>query len=328
MHTKPITSSTTLKLAKHLLGFALLAGLHGAALADWPDKPITMVVPYAAGGGVDNIARIVMPALAKELGQTVVVNNKPGANANIGSSYVAHAAPDGYTFLVGATYLASNRVLMTDMNYDPLNDLTPVSRLGLSPAVLVTGSKLPIKSVKELIDYCRAHPTETSYASVGVASLNPLIFVRNTGIKAVPVLYKGGGQALPDLISGRVTFMVTPVSEVLPTIEGGNLRALAVTGLGRLKALPDVPTFAQEGVADLAAVIWWGVFSPRTVPEAINQRLARALEAVLKKPDVIAALGTFSIESAHLGMADFDAFYRTEMKFFADTASAFNLQPN
>ena len=328
MHTKTIKPVRRQLLATCLLGFALAAGVQGTAVADWPDKPITMVVPYAAGGGVDNIARIVMPALAKELGQTVVINNKPGANANIGSSYVASAPPDGYTFLVGATYLASNRVLMTGLNYDPLNDLTPVSRLGQSPAALVTGSKLPINSVKELVGYASAHPTETSYASVGVASLNPLIFVRNTGIKAVPVLYKGGGQALPDLISGRVTFMLTPLSEVLPTIQGGNLRALAVTGLGRIKSLPDVPTFAQEGIADLASVIWWGVFSPKGVPAAINQRMADSLAVVLKKPEVIEALGNLSIESAHLGMAEFDAFYRAEMKFFADTAKAFNLQPD
>ncbi len=319
--------SASRRLAVLLLSVALTISA-GASNAQWPDRPITMVVPYAAGGGVDNIARIVMPPLAKELGQTIVISNKPGANANIGSSYVASAPPDGYTFLVGATFLAANRALMTGLNYDSLTDLAPVSRLGQSPALLVTSSRLPIHSVKDLVEYGNAHPTETSYASVGVAALNPLIFVRNTGIRAVPVLYKGGGQALPDLISGRVTFMLTPVSEVLPTVEGGSLRALAVTGVERLKALASIPTMAEQGVADLTGVIWWGVFSPKDMPEAINAQMATALDKVLRKPEVIESMSALSIEAAPLSGAAFADFYRSEIKFYADTAKAFNLKPD
>lgn len=310
-----------------MLGVALTVST-SAANAQWPDRPITVVVPYAAGGGVDNIARIVMPPLAKELGQTIVISNKPGANANIGSSFVASAPPDGYTFLVGATFLAANRALMTGLNYDSLTDLAPVSRLGQSPALLVTSARLPIHSVKELVEYGNSHPTETSYASVGVAALNPLIFVRNTGIKAVPVLYKGGGQALPDLISGRVTFMLTPISEVLPTVESGSLRALAVTGVDRPKSIASVPTMAEQGVADLTSVIWWGVFSPKGMPEAINVQMATALDKVLRKPEVIKSLSALSIEAAPLSGARFADFYRSEIEFYADTAKAFDLKPD
>ena len=298
------------------------------AQSQWPEKPITMVVPYAAGGGVDNIARIVMPALAKELGQSVIINNKPGANANIGTGIVANAAPDGYTFLIGATYLAGNRAMMSDIGYDALEDLTPVSRLGQSPAMLVVSSTLPVKSVQDLIAYGKEHPADTSYASVGAASLNPLLFVRNTGINAVPVMYKGGGQAMPDLISGRVTFMLTPISEVLPSVKSGNLRALAITGLNRIKQMPDVPTMDQAGVKDLTSVVWWAVFGPKNLPEKINHRLASALDVVLHKPEVITALEALSIEAAPLSGKIFNDFYRSEICFFADTAKEFNLKAN
>lgn len=312
---------------KFLLGI-LFAVFTTIVQAAWPEKPINVIVPYAAGGGVDNIARIVMPALAKEFGQSVVVTNKPGANANIGSAFVASAAPDGYTLLVGATYLAGNRAMMTDIGYDALNDFTPVSRLGESPAVLVVSSKLPIKNVQELIAYTKEHPTESSYASVGAASLNPLLFVRNTGIKAVPVLYKGGGQAMPDLISGRVTFMLTPISEVLPSIKSGNLRALALTGLHRVKQLPEIPTMDEAGIKDLTGVVWWAVFAPKNLPEKINQQLATSLDVVLHKPEVITALEALSIEAAPMSGKAFKDFYQSEIRFFADTAKEFNLKPN
>jgi len=305
---------------------AMLVLTSAAAHAEWPDKPIHLVVPYAAGGGVDNIARIVTPPLAKLLGQPVIIDNRPGANANIGSEFVAKAPADGYTFLVGATFLAANRASMTGLAYDSVRDLTPVARLGRSPSVLVVSASLPVRTVKELVDYAKAHPTEVSYASVGAASPNALIFNRNTGIQPVPVLYKGGGQAMPDLISGRVTYMLGVVSEALPNVQGGKLRALAVTGTERIRHLPNVPTMAEAGVANLATAGWWGVFAPAKTPAAINEKLSAAIEKVMRQPDVIAAMDLLSIDASYQGVAAFGDFYKSEMTFFDETSKTFDLK--
>lgn len=320
--------STNVSLRRHVLrAVAAMAMLASAWVhAEWPERPVHLVVPYAAGGGVDNVARIVAPPLAKLLGQPVIIDNKPGANANIGSEFVAKAPADGYTFLIGATYLASNRASMTGLGYDSVRDLTPVVRLGRSPAVLVVSSSLPVRSVKDLIDYAKAHPNETSYASVGSASPNGLIFIRNTGIQAVGVLYKGGGQAMPDIIAGRITYYLGTVSESLPNVQGGKLRALAVTGTERLKQLPDVPTMTQAGVKNLTTTGWWGMFSPAKTPAVINERLSAAVAKVLQQPDVIAAMDLLGIEASYLDVAAFGGFYKSEMSFYEETAKAFDLR--
>ncbi|MES2187270.1 MAG: tripartite tricarboxylate transporter substrate binding protein [Pseudomonadota bacterium] len=322
--------SSTPHAARLLRGLAAACALlisAGPARAEWPDKPVHLVVPYAAGGGVDNVARIVAPPLAARLGQPVIIDNRPGANANIGSEFVAKAPPDGYTFLVGATFLAANRASMPGLGYDAQRDLAPVARLGRSPALLVVSASLPVRSVRELADYAKAHKNEASYASVGSASPNSLIFVRNTGIPAVQVLYKGGAQAMPDLIAGRVMFMVTTVSEALAHVQSGKLRALAVTGNDRIKALPEVPTMAQAGVPDLTAVGWWGVLAPAHAPAAASDRLSAALAEVLRQPAVVTAMDGLGIEAAPLDVPGFTRFYAAEMQFYTEAARAFDLRP-
>ena len=321
-----ITKRTALEIAVAVASGTLLAlaALPAAAQA-WPDKPVRMIVPYAAGGGVDNIARVVALHLAARLKQPVLIDNRPGANANLGTDVVAKAAPDGYTVLMGATFLAFNRATMKNLPYDPTTDLVPVARTGKAPFVLVVPSALPVKNVAELVAYMKANPDKASYGTVGVGAPTNLIFRKNTGTDAVQVLYKGGGAAMPDLISGRLTYMIQTASEVLPYVASGKLKALAVTGSERFKALPEVPTMGQAGVANEEGTGWWGVFAPAKTPAAIVDRLSDEVQAVMKLPEVIASLDKLGIEPAPMPAAEFTRFFRKEVKDHADFAREFKV---
>jgi tripartite-type tricarboxylate transporter receptor subunit TctC len=214
----------------------------------YPTKPIHIIVPYAAGGGVDNITRVVVRYLTPLLGQPLVIENKAGANGNIGADFVAKSAPDGYTFLMGASFLSTNRATMSNLPYDAKTDLIPVARAGRSPSILVVSSDLPVKNVSDLVNYVRANPDKTTYGVNGIGSPPTLMFIKHLNSSPIQVLYKGGSLAIPDLLSQRLTFMVNPASEVLPQIQSGKLKALAVTGTERFFALPEVPTMGEAGV--------------------------------------------------------------------------------
>lgn len=296
-----------------------------AGAADYPDKPVRMIVPFAAGGGVDNISRVVATALGARLKQPVIIDNRPGANANIGADAVAKAQPDGYTLLMGATFLSFNRATMKQIPYDAAKDLIPVARTGKAPFVLVVPATSPLKSVAELVASMKAHPDKASYGAVGAGSPTNLIFPKNTGTSPVQILYKGGAAAMPDLIAGRLTYMIQTTSEVLPHIASGKLRALAVTGTTRFKHLPDVPTMKEAGVSDLEGTGWWGLFLPVRTPASVVARLSDEIQAVMKQPDVVAALDRMGIESAPMPAAQFQPFFTDELKSYADVARQFNL---
>jgi tripartite-type tricarboxylate transporter receptor subunit TctC len=310
-----------------LLACSLMLAAPAANAQAYPDKMIRIVVPFAAGGGVDSIARVVATQLSLRLKQTVIIENRPGANANIGTDYVAKAAPDGYTLLMGATYLGFNRATSKSLPYDSLRDFAPIARAGVSAQVLVVPATSPFKSVAELVAFMRANPDKSFHGSVAAAAPSNLIFTRNTGTHPEIVLYKGGAAAMPDLISGRLTYMLPVASEVLSQIANGQLRALAVVGPKRLKALPNVPTMAEAGVANLDGFIWWGLFAPAKTPQPIVDRLASDMQALLKLPEVASAFGKLGIEPAPLTGATFTDFYKGEIKSFADIAREFNLTP-
>ena len=311
-----------------LAAVGLWGALIGTAAAKYPDKPLRMIVPYAAGGGVDNITRVVAKGLGTRLDQSIVVDNRPGASANIGANMVAKASADGYTLLIGATFLAFNRATTTNLPYDAAKDLIPVARLGKAPFVLVVPAVLPIRTVAELVAYMKANPNKASYGAVGAGSPTNLIFPKNTNTTPIQILYKGGAAAMPDLIAGRITFMIQTASEVLPLIRSGKLRALAVTGLTRFNQLPDVPTMKEAGVPDLESTGWWGVFAPAHTPAAIVKRLSDEVQLVMKQPDVIAALYKMGIESAPMPTSEFRPFFDQELKSYVDVARQFNLTVN
>lgn len=296
-----------------------------AGAAEYPDKPIRMIVPYAAGGGVDNIARIVATALGARLKQPVIIDNKPGANANIGADAVAKAPADGYTLLMGATFLSFNRATMKSMPYDAAKDFVPVARTGKAPFVLVVPSASALKTVGELVAYMKANPDKAAYGAVGAGSPTNLIFPKNTGTAPVQILYKGGASAMPDLIAGRLTYMIQTTSEVLPQIATGKLRALAVTGSARFRHLPNVPTMKEAGIPDLEGTGWWGLFAPAATPPAVVDRLSTEVQAVMKQADVISSLDKMGIESAPMPAAQFQPFFTGELKSYADVARQFNL---
>jgi len=312
------------RLATLTLAALSLACIQAGA-ADYPDKPVRMIVPFAAGGGVDNISRVVATALGARLKQPVIIDNRPGANANIGADAVAKAQPDGYTLLMGATFLSFNRATMKQIPYDAAKDLIPVARTGKAPFVLVVPATSPLKSVAELVASMKAHPDKASYGAVGAGSPTNLIFPKNTGTSPVQILYKGGAAAMPDLIAGRLTYMIQTTSEVLPHIASGKLRALAVTGTTRFKHLPDVPTMKEAGVSDLEGTGWWGLFLPARTPASVVARLSDEIQAVMKQPDVVAALDRMGIESAPMPAAQFQPFFTDELKSYADVARQFNL---
>ena len=314
--------------SKFLAGAALALAVvsnYSAVAQTFPDKPVHIVVPYSAGGGVDNITRVVSDRLAARLGQTVVIENKPGGNGNIGSNLVAKSAPDGYMLLMGASYLATNRASESNLAYDALTDLAPVARAGRSAQILVVSDASGLKTVADLVSYMKANPGTSAYGTVGVASPTSLIFVKKTGTTPVQVLYKGGSTAMPDLISQRLTFMIPVASEALPHILSGKLRALAVTGNQRMKALPDVPTLHEEGVGGLEGIIWWGLFAPAKTPQPVIDRLSNGLMAVLQDPDVATGFANLGIEPAPLPSAEFAAFYQSEISNYAQVAREYNL---
>lgn len=320
--TRRTILTATATVALPLAGFFSRPATAGA----FPDKPLRFIVPFAAGGGVDNVARAINQAMSQRLGQPIIVENRPGASANIGADLVAKSAPDGYTLLIGATFLAFNRATMKSLAYDALRDLVPVGRIVRAPFVMVVGSDTPFRTVADVVDWMKRHPKDSTYGAVGAGTPTLLMFAQNTGTHAVQVLYKGGAAAMPDLMAGRLTYMIQPAGEVLPHIAGGRLRALAVTGSIRSPYLADVPTFAEAGVANLSLTGWWGMFAPAGTPAPVIERLSQALAAVLDQDDVRATFERYGLEVAAQDHQAFGAFYRSEIAAYAATAERYNLK--
>lgn len=263
------------------------------AAKDFPSKPITLVVPYAAGGSSDTRARQVAEKLGSILGKTVIVDNKPGGNGNIGTDFIARATPDGHTIGIGNfAPLAVNRHLYPKLTYDPLKDLVPVVLLEKGPVVLVVNAdKSPYKSVKDLLGAAKATPGKMSYASAGSGGAFHLageMFKSSTGIFTVHIPYRGGAPATNDLLSGQVDYMFDMVPAAMGYLKANpaRMRALAVATDKRLPSLPDVPTFAELGIKDMEISNWFGIVAPKGTPPAIVAKLNQAINTALKDPEL------------------------------------------
>ncbi|WP_375576146.1 Bug family tripartite tricarboxylate transporter substrate binding protein [Paracidovorax oryzae] len=271
---------------------ALLLGAACGSLAAqeaFPSRPIRFIVPYAAGGTTDLVARTVGARMAQTLGQPVVIDNRGGAGGNIGMDAVAKAAPDGYTVGMGAISTnALNPHIYKKMPFDPRKDFTPVGLLGQSTIVLEAGPALPVKNVAELIDYARKHPgLPFSTAGAGTSMhLAGVLFGQLSKTEWTHVPYKGSAPLITDLIAGQVPVAFDNLPASLPHIQAGKLRALAVAGSQRSPALPDVPTLAEAGLAGYAVEPWFGVYGPAGMPAAVVQRLDKALQEALADPAV------------------------------------------
>ena len=307
----------TLRLA--LAALALLAP--GAWAQPYPSHPVRMVVPFAPGGATDIIGRLVAQKLADRLGQSVVVENKPGAGTTIGNAEVAKAKPDGYTFLFAPTPFVISQVVYPTLPYDPQKDFAPVSLLAVSPFILVVNAAFPAKTTSELVAIAKAKPGTVSFASAGNGTVPHLageLFKLRAGVDIVHVPYKGGGPAIVDLVSGQVPMMFATPIEVSAHVQSGRLRVLGTTSLARLAAMPDVPTLSESGYPDFEVLSFFGVLAPAGTPPEIVNRVAADLAAVMEMSDVRERFAQQSAEARVLGPAAFSAFLARERDKWAD----------
>ena len=286
----------TILLAGLAACVALPAGT--ASAADYPSRPITMVVPFAAGGSTDLVARIIAEKMTEDLGQTVIVENKAGAGGNIGAAAVATADPDGYTILMGtiATH-ALNPAIMKDMPYDPVKSFAPISLLVLVPNVLEVNPELPVKSVQELIALLKSKPGEYSYASSGIGTplhLSGELFKALAGVDMVHIPYRGAGPALNDVVAGQVPIMFDNLPSSTQFIKAGTLRALAVTTKTRSPSFPDLPTMEEAGVPGYETYTWNALFAPAGTPQAVLDRLNASAVKAVKDPGLQPRLADLS----------------------------------
>ena len=276
-----------------LLAAALAAPLlaaAGAAAQDYPSKPITIIVPYTAGGTTDMLARTVGQKLQTKWGKTVIVENKPGANGIIGMDLVARAPADGYTLgLASPGTHAINQTLYPKLPHDPTKDFQPVSLLVQAPMALAVNASLPVSNVKELLAYAKANPGKVSFASGGNGSSQHLayeLFHSMTKIDAVHVPYKGGGAAYADLVGGQVAAIIDAVQQELPHVKSGKLKLLAVASAKRLPGYPNLPTIAESGVPGFETQSWYGIVAPAKLPKPVLDKLSAEISAAINSPDV------------------------------------------
>ena len=302
---------------RHLLAVASLAFASHVHGAEYPAKPITLVVPFAPGGGNDTVARTIAQRISGTLGQQVIVDNRAGAGGVIGAGAAARAAPDGYTlFLGGVGSHAINPSLQKSLPYDPVKDFAPVSLIASAPLVLVVHPSLPVKSVPDLIALAKSKPGALNYASNGNGSSSQLaavMFESMTGTQMVHVPYKGLTPALTDLLTGRVQLMFSSVVAILPQIQAGKLRAIAVSGTKRLSLMPDVPTIAETGVAGYQSSSWYGILAPAGTPREVVMKLDAALVSAVQDPEVRKALANEGADPIGSTPEEFAAHIRAEL---------------
>ncbi len=308
-------------LARCALAACLTPALPAAMAQTYPAKPITLVVPHSAGGTSDILARTVAAEAAKTLGQTIVIDNKGGANGTIAAKQVASSAPDGYTLLLAtASTHGINPSLYSRISYDAVKDFTPVTLLATVPNVLVVGPNVKAGNVQELIAFIRSQGDKTNMGSAGAGTPGHLageMFKSEAKLQFTHVPYKGGSPAITDLIGGQIDFMFTTIPGVLPHVKAGSLRALAVTSPERSSAMPDVPTMAESGLPGFQAVSWHGIVAPAGTPDAVVARLNQALTGALAAHEVKQRLMEEGARASGVNTAEFGKFIQTEMAAWA-----------
>lgn len=297
---------------------AALAGAAPAAAADYPDKPLRLIVPFPPGGGNDILARTVSQRFSEVIGQQVVVDNRGGAGGLIGTTIAVNAAPDGYTLFLGSIgNLAHIPALRKDLPYAPLRDFTPVMLLATSSFVLGVNAALPVHTVKEFIALAKAKPGTLNYASAGIGSslhMTAEVFKHVTGINIVHVAYKGSSPALTDLIGGQVQAIFSTMPPILPHVKSGKVRALGTSGPKRAASAPDIPTIAESGVPEFVVLNWQGVLVPRKTPAAIVKKLHGTLAKTMTQPSMADTMIAQGLEAATSSPEQFGALIRSEIE--------------
>lgn len=318
-------------LAVTALAWGTLRGSEALAQTDaaktYPDRPIHMIVGFAAGGGNDIIARVVGKQMSSILGQSIVVENKPGAGAILATEMVAHAAPDGYTLLVGATgAMTVNPAVYENLSYDTLRDFAPISTMATFPLMLVVKASMPIHSVADLVAYAKAHPRNANYGAPSASfELVDELFKTKTGMPAEYVAYKGSNEAATAVISGEVLMQISDPGPVAGLIKGGQLRALAVTATKRMSDFPDVPTMAEAGVSGMNVSFWSGLFAPAKTPAAIVDKLHAATVKALQSPDVLTSFKTLALDATSMTPAEYRQQIAKEITQWTAVGKAANI---
>ncbi len=318
-------------LVAALATFAALGGTAHAQAADWPAKPITMIVPYAPGGFADTRVRLLARKLGESLGQPIVVENKAGAGGVVGTNLIAKAAPDGYTIGTGnLAPMAVNPSLMKDMPYNPQKDLAPVILIENSPLVLSVNNELPVKTLADLIAMAKKQPGKLSFGSSGVGGAHHLsgeMFREQAKIDIVHVPYKGGSLAATDLMGGHISMMFEMGYSALPAIQGQKIHPIAVTSAQRLAVLPDVPTMAESGLPGFESYNWQGIVAPAGTPAPIIAKLNKAMIEASQSPKVVEALKSQGTLPSTMSYQEAEAFNLAESARWIKVMKDANIQP-
>ena len=299
-----------------------------AALAQaqiYPAKPVRMIVPFAAGGGTDIVARTMAPKLSEVFGQSFVVENRAGANANIGMDLAAKSPADGYTLSFTSSSLAINPSLYKKLTYDPVKDFAPITLATLIPFILVTHPSVPVNTLRQLVTFAAARPRQLSYASSGAGNathLSMALFERMAKLELVHVPYKGTGQGIIDLMGGHVQLMFGSIPSTMPQVRAGKLKLLAISSAKRSAVLPSTPTVAESGVAGYELTSWYGALAPASTPVAIVNRLNSEMVKVLHHPEVKLRLTDEGAEPVGNSPQQFAAFILSERSKYAEVVSA------
>jgi len=308
---------------------ALVVALALPAHAEYPDKAIRFIVPFAAGGGADSLARAVASGMSIVLKQPVVVESKPGGDAVIGTLYVSKAPPDGYTILFGSnTGMSGAPALHKEVGYDPVRDFTPVSAIGMFPYFLVVNNDVPVKTLRELVDYARANPGKLNYASgnaMGIVATGQLVATHKLDMVHVP--YKGEAPAMPDLLSNRVQMIFT-TGFIVPHVKDGRVRAIVAVLDERNDALPDVPTVNEAGFPGLSMRGWAGVFGPAGMPRDVTAKLSYAVNEALKMQSVKDQLAVQGFPGKGSTPAELAEFTKQQLDSWARAVKAAGIQPD
>jgi tripartite-type tricarboxylate transporter receptor subunit TctC len=309
---------------------ALVLACMNATAEPWPAKPLRVVVPVGAGSTTDIIPRAVFEHLAPQIGQSIVVENRPGAGGTIGSNFVAKAIPDGYTILAHGSAHTIAPSLYSNLSYDPVRDLVPVVPLGVSPLVLVVSPSRGFKTVGDFVAAAKAKPGAFTFSSVGVGTATHMGAERfrvSAGVDATHIPYKGGAEAMLEVVAGRIDFFFGPVGLVLPYVRDGRLVALVVNGSVRSAALPDLPTTQEAGYADAEYPIWFGLFLPAKTPRDIVERLHAETSKALQSPKARERLAALGIEPMAMTSQEFDALVLREVGINAALVKKIGLKP-
>ncbi|MES2536240.1 MAG: tripartite tricarboxylate transporter substrate binding protein [Pseudomonadota bacterium] len=324
-------SMSARSFAKHLCVAAIVCAGMNATLAhaqDWPAKSIKIVVPFAAGGNTDSIARLTAERLTKALGKTVIVENRAGGNGVIAAELVSNAAPDGYTLLMAPMPVLALLPSITKVPYDGIKDFVPISNIGSNPFVLGVSKSVPVNTVTELIKHVHANPGKLNYASGGsgsVSHLSAALFAQRAKMEMTHVSYKGGAPAMADLMAGHVQMYFGNLSELAPHQKSGTIRIVAVSSEKRNRGLPDVPTIAESGYPGFRTVTWNGLVAPKGTPPEIITRLAFETQKIAATASFIAQLAIMGVDTIGSTPQEFAATIKQDATLWAGAAKAANL---